>query len=52
MSLTYKACKTLIENQSYASKEEMQTKLDIFLLNNRLTDAEYQELTNLLAAQQ
>lgn len=48
MSLTYRACKTLIERKSYASKEEMQTKLDIFLLNNRLSQVEYDELTTLL----
>lgn len=27
----------------------MQIKLDVFLLNNRLTQGEYEELTNLLA---
>ena len=45
MTLTYKACKSLIERQTYVSKEDMQTKLDIFLLNNRLSQAEYDELT-------
>lgn len=51
MNLTYKACKSMIERQSYVSKEDMQTKLDIFLLNNRLTQAEYDELSQQLAAQ-
>lgn len=51
MTLTYKACKSMIERQSYSSKEDMQTKLDIFLLGNRITQAEYEELTALLAEQ-
>ena len=49
MTLTYRACKTLIENGRYNSKEDMQTKLDIFLLNDRLTQSEYNELTQMLA---
>lgn len=31
------------------TKEEMQLKFDVFLLNNRITQEEYEELTNLLA---
>ncbi|WP_165820897.1 hypothetical protein [Pueribacillus theae] len=50
MILTYRACKTLIDRKTYESKEDMQTKLDIFLLNNRLTQAEYDELTQQLSA--
>lgn len=41
----------MIDRKSYSSKEDMQTKLDIFLLNNRLTQAEYDELTQQLNAQ-
>ena len=48
--MTYKACKTLIDRKSYVSVEDMQTKLDIFLLNNRLTQNEYNELTTELNA--
>lgn len=51
MTLTYQACKSLIDRKSYESKEEMQTKLDIFLLNNRLSKAEYDELTAQLVSQ-
>ena len=51
MSMTYKICKLIIENTNYktqAEKNEMQVKLDVFLLNNRLPQGEYEELTNLL----
>lgn len=50
MTITYRACKTLIDRNTYGSKEDMQTKLDIFLLNNRLTQTEYDELTTQLNA--
>ena len=53
MSMTYKICKLIIENTNYqtqAEKDEMQVKLDVFLLNNRLTQGEYEELTNLLSS--
>lgn len=48
MTLTYRACKSMIERQSYVSKEDMQTKLDIFLLNSRISQSEYDELTLML----
>lgn len=48
MTMTYRACKSIIDRQSYESKEDMQIKLDIFLLNNRLSQSEYDELTQLL----
>ncbi len=51
MTLTYRACKSMIDRKSYTSKEDMQTKLDIFLLNDRLAQAEYDELTQQLASQ-
>lgn len=47
--MTYIFCKKIIQNETYGTKEEMQLKLDVFLLNNRLTQEEYEELTNLLA---
>lgn len=40
----------MIERKSYKSKEEMQFKLDVFFAGNRLTEQQYTELTNLLAA--
>ena len=49
--MTYKLCKQIITNKTYASKEEMQAKLDVFFANNRINQDEYEELTNLLAAQ-
>lgn len=51
MSLTYRACKSQIERKSYISKEDMQEKLDIFLIGNRITQDEYTELTDLLNEQ-
>lgn len=48
---TYTLCKTIIENTDYKSqdqKDEMQIKLDVFLLNNRISQDEYNELTQLL----
>lgn len=50
MNLTYKACKLQIEKNTNIDKEDMQQKLDIFLIGNRVTQDEYTELTNLLAA--
>ena len=46
--MTYKTAKLCIEKGLYASKEDMQTKLDLFWLGKRITEAEYQELTELL----
>ena len=48
---TYLLCKRVIANASYkpqAEKDDMQFKLDSFLLNNRVTQDEYNELTQLL----
>lgn len=48
---TYTLCRTVIENTRYRSQEqknEMQFKLDVFLLNNRINQDEYNELTQLL----
>jgi hypothetical protein len=51
--MTYTYCKKVIENTTYttqAQKDEMQMKLDVFLLNNRINQDQYNELTALLAA--
>ncbi|WP_313891110.1 hypothetical protein [Psychrobacillus sp.] len=50
MNLTYRACKSQIERQSFVSKEDMQQKLDIFLVGDRITQDQYTELGNLLNA--
>ena len=49
--MTYTYCKKVITNRTYASKEEMQDKLDVFLLNKRITSEQYNELVELLNAQ-
>lgn len=49
--MTYEFCKKVIENETYGTKEEMLLKLDVFLLNNRISQAEYEELANLLNEQ-
>lgn len=48
MSITYKMCKTLIERKRY-EKEDMLEKLDVFLLANRISKEEYEELVGMLA---
>lgn len=51
--MTYTYCKKIIGATTYNSqteKDEMQNKLDVFLLNNRLDNAQYTELTAMLAA--
>ena len=48
MSITYTFCKKVIENGMYGTKEDMLIKLDVFLLNDRITQEEYNELVDLL----
>lgn len=48
--MTYKVCKRLIQNGNY-EKEDMLIKLDVFLLNNRITQEEYNELVGLMNAE-
>ncbi len=50
--MTYTVCKRLIELKSFTQEEadDLQNKLDVFLLNDRLTQAEYEELTGMLAS--
>lgn len=50
MNLTYRACKSQIERKSYISKEDIQQKLDIFLIGNRISQEEYTELVDLVNA--
>lgn len=44
---TYEMCKTLISNGRY-KKEKMLRDLDIFLLGERVTAEEYEELVAML----
>ncbi|CCL06861.1 TPA: hypothetical protein KON86_004156 [Clostridioides difficile] len=44
----YNILKGMIEQKNYETKEELQTKLDVFYAMNRIKESEYTELTNLL----
>jgi hypothetical protein len=46
--MTCAYCKKVITNNTYGTKEEMMEKLDVFLLNNRITQEQYTELVGLL----
>lgn len=46
--MTYIYCKKVIENGTYGTKEDMMIKIDVFLLNNRITQEQYNELIVLL----
>lgn len=46
--MTYNLCLKIINKGTCGTKEEMAEKLDIFLLNNRITEEEYNELIELL----
>ncbi|MCB8816135.1 hypothetical protein [Desulfosporosinus shakirovi] len=48
---TYTLCKKVIENKTYGTEEEMQIKLDVFMLNNRITQDQYNELVGMFPAQ-
>lgn len=52
--MTYEICKKLIEIKDFdiESKEDLQSKLDVFLLNDRVSEEEYKELAGLLNAKQ
>ena len=47
---TYLLCKRVIENKTYSSKEDMLLRLDVFLLNNRINNEQYNELVQMLNA--
>lgn len=46
--MTYNNCKKVIANGNYGTKEDMMVKLDVFLLNNRITESQYNELVESL----
>lgn len=46
--MTYIYCKKIIEHKTYGTVEDMQIKLDVFLLNDRITQEQYNELTEML----
>ena len=48
--MTYIAMKKIIESGNYEI-EEMQNKLDIFFLGNRITKAQYEELKSMLTSE-
>jgi hypothetical protein len=50
--MTYTYCKKVIENGQYGTKEDMMIKLDVFLLNNRITQEQYTELVALLESKE
>jgi hypothetical protein len=50
--MTYKFCVKVINNGTYGTKEEMMIKLDVFLLNNRITQEQYNELVALLESKE
>lgn len=45
--MTYRNCKKLIENGRY-EYNDMLIKLDVFLLGDRITQAEYEELVKII----
>lgn len=51
-SMTYQLCKTVISNGNYGTYEDMMIKLDVFLLNNRITQSEYEALVDQLIAKE
>lgn len=48
--MTYTVCKKLIEIKEFTQDEadDLQCKLDVFLLNDRIMQEEYEELTGML----
>lgn len=48
MSFTYKLCKAKIEKAQYESALKMQEMLDVFYAGERLSTAEYEELSTML----
>lgn len=48
MTITYINCKTVINKGTYGTREEILEKLDVFLLNNRVSRDEYDELVALV----
>lgn len=46
--MTYARLKKLIEKGTY-NKEDIMNKLDVFLLANRITEEQYQELVGMMS---
>ena len=46
-SMIYKLCKKVIVSGNY-DKEDMQKKLDVYLLCNRITQEQYEELVSMM----
>ena len=46
--MTYIYCKKVIQNGTYGTREDMMIKLDVFLLNDRITQEQYTELVAML----
>ncbi|MFE6167005.1 hypothetical protein ACFVP8_03905 [Viridibacillus arvi] len=49
--MTYTLCKNIINGGNY-EYQSMLTKLDVFLLGNRITSTQYTELSELMDSQQ
>lgn len=47
--MTYRNCKKLIENGRY-DYNDMLNKLDVFLLGDRITQEQYEELVKMMEA--
>lgn len=47
--MTYQRCKVIIANGDYA-KEDMLAKLDVYLLADRITTEQYNELVQMMEA--
>lgn len=45
--MTYARLKKLIQSGTY-QKEDMMSKLDVFLMANRITEEQYQELVEMM----
>lgn len=45
--MTYRNCKKIIELGRY-ERDDMLNKLDVFLLNDRITQAQYEELVGMM----
>ena len=49
--MTYNNCKKVIANGTYGTKDELLNILDVFLLNKRINQEQYNELLAMLAAE-
>ena len=49
--MTYGLCKKIIAKGNY-DKDELLNKMDIFLLNNRITQEQYNELAGMINSQE